>query len=287
MKRISTILLIAALALTGLIGCQKVPAGHVGVKVYLLGGDKGVSSEELPVGRYWIGINEDLYLFPTFSQNAIWTLEETSESPTDQSFSFQTVEGMGVSADIGITYNIEPTKVTSIFEKYRKGVDEITSIYLRNMVRDALVKVTSTEAIESVYGAGKATIIESVEKMVRDQVKPLGINVERIYWIGNLRLPKQVTDAIDAKITATQKTQQRQNEVAQSKAEADKVIEDAKGKAESIKLVSIAEAQAIERKGAAIKTNPGVIELNAIDKWDGKLPVYTGGAAPIPFIDVK
>jgi len=287
MKRISTILLIAALALTGLIGCQKVPAGHVGVKVYLLGGDKGISSEELPVGRYWIGINEDLYLFPTFSQNAVWTLEETSESPTDQSFSFQTVEGMGVSADIGITYNIEPTKVTSIFEKYRKGVDEITSIYLRNMVRDALVKVTSTEAIESVYGAGKATIIESVEKMVRDQVKPLGINVERIYWIGNLRLPLQVTTAIDAKITATQKTQQRQNEVAQSAAEANKEIEKARGIAESIKLVSIAEAQAIERKGAAIKNNPGVVELNAIDKWDGKLPVYTGGSAPIPFIDVK
>lgn len=274
-----------ALCVLLLAACSKVPAGHVGVKVYLLGGDKGVSSEELAVGRYWIGMNEELYLFPTFSQNAVWTLEETNESPTDQSFSFQTVEGMAVGADIGITYNIQPDKVTGIYEKYRKGVDEITDIYLRNMVRDALVKVASTQKIESVYGAGKATIIESVEKMVRDQVKGIGINVERIYWIGNLRLPPQVTAAINAKIEATQKTQQRENEVAQSKAEADKAVEEARGQAESKLLVAKAEAEAIRLKGEAIRLNPGVAELNAIDKWDGKLPVYAGGGA-VPFINL-
>lgn len=212
-------------------------------------------------------------------------MEATKESPTDQSFSFQTVEGMAVYADMGITYNIEPAKVTGIFEKYRKGVVEITDIYLRNMVRDALVKVTSTQKIESVYGAGKATIIDQVEKMVRDQVKPIGINVERIYWIGNLRLPDQVVKSINAKIEATQKTQQRENEVAQSRAEADKSIEEARGQAESKLLVARAEANAIEMKGKAIRENPSVIELNAIDKWDGKLPMYSGGGA-VPFISL-
>lgn len=283
--KVINLIFVAVLALMSS-ACSKVPAGHVGVKVYLLGGDKGVSSEELPVGRYWIGINEELYLFPTFSQNAVWTLEETSESPTDQSFSFQTVEGMAVGADIGITYNIEADKVTGIYEKYRKGVKEITDIYLRNMVRDALVKVASTQKIESVYGAGKATIIESVEKMVRDQVKGIGINVERIYWIGNLRLPPQVTAAINAKIEATQKTQQRENEVAQSKAEADKAIEEARGIADSKLLVARAEAEAIELKGKAIRENPSVIELNAIDKWNGVLPTYSGGGA-VPFINLE
>ncbi len=282
MKKV--LLIIAALFLTA---CTYVPAGHVGVKVYLLGGDKGVNSVELPVGRYYKGWNEEIYLFPTFSQNAVWTLESTAESPTDQSFSFQTVEGMPVSADIGITYAIDPTKVTTIFEKYRKGVDEITDIYLRNMVRDALVKVTSTEKIESVYGAGKASIIERVEKMVRDQVQPIGINVERIYWIGNLRLPESVVTAINDKIGATQKTQQRENEVAQSKAEADKVIEQARGQAESISLVAAAEAAAIELKGKAIRENPAVLQLNAVDKWNGVLPVYLAPNAPMPFIDVK
>lgn len=57
------------------------------------------------------------------------------------------------------------------------------------MVRDALVIEASTLPIEAVYGRGKADLIANVEKRVRDQVEPIGINIERVYWIGNLRLP--------------------------------------------------------------------------------------------------
>ena len=70
--KFAKMMLIALLALT-MVACSKAPAGHVGVKYYLLGGDKGVDSEELPPGRYWIGVNEELYLFPTFTQNYVWT----------------------------------------------------------------------------------------------------------------------------------------------------------------------------------------------------------------------
>ena len=42
--------------------CSRVPAGHKGIRVFLLGGDKGVDHEELGVGRYHIGINEELYI---------------------------------------------------------------------------------------------------------------------------------------------------------------------------------------------------------------------------------
>lgn len=68
MKRFKLIMLVG-LAMASLVSCSKVPSGHVGVKVYLLGGSKGVESEQLGVGRYWIGWNEELYLFPTFTQN--------------------------------------------------------------------------------------------------------------------------------------------------------------------------------------------------------------------------
>ena len=55
--------------------CSKVPAGQVGIKFYLLGGEKGVDTEELGPGRYWIGVNEELYLFPTYTQNYTWMKE--------------------------------------------------------------------------------------------------------------------------------------------------------------------------------------------------------------------
>jgi len=52
---------------------EKVEAGYVGIRVDLLGTDQGVSNDEVGPGRYWIGINEDLYRFPTFAVNYVWT----------------------------------------------------------------------------------------------------------------------------------------------------------------------------------------------------------------------
>src|ERR1041385_6871843 len=83
-----------------LIACDKVPTGNVGVKVHLLGGGKGVDSELLTPGRYYIGWNEDLFLFPTFTQTFIWQ----NYQGHDYSMSFQTVEGLSVNADVGVIY---------------------------------------------------------------------------------------------------------------------------------------------------------------------------------------
>ena len=263
--------------------CSYVPAGNVGIKVNLLGGDKGVDSEVLGVGRYWIGWNEELYVFPTFMQNYVWTAGVDEGSPNDESISFQTADGMTANADIGISYSIDPEKVSIIFQTYRRGVDEITDTFLRNMVRDALVKQASNKPIEYVYGAGKADLIAAVQKDVSDQVVSLGINIGKIYWIGEIRLPPTVIDSINAKNAATQMAQQRQNEVAQAKAEADKKIEDARGEAESI--LRVAEAQAKANKLLAESLTTEFVQYQAITKWDGQLPKMTGSSA-VPFIDV-
>jgi regulator of protease activity HflC (stomatin/prohibitin superfamily) len=274
---------LAVLMLGTVAACSTVPAGHVGVKVFLLGGDKGVDSEELGVGRYWIGMNEELYIFPTFMQNYVWTKDPAEGSSNDESISFQTADGMTANADVGISYSIDPSKVTQIFQTYRRGVDEITDTFLRNMVRDSLVKQASNKPIEYVYGAGKADLMASVQKDVSAQVGSLGIKIDKIYWIGEIRLPPTVIDSINAKNAATQMAQQRQNEVAQAKAEADKKIEDARGTAESI--LRVADAQAKANKLLAQSLTPEFVQYQAITKWDGILPKFTGSAA-VPFVDV-
>jgi regulator of protease activity HflC (stomatin/prohibitin superfamily) len=264
---------------------SKVPAGNVGVKVYLLGSSKGVDSEEVGPGRYWVGWNEDLFLFPTFTQNYVWTRDPDETGNEDESISFQTSEGMTVNADVGISYAIQPGKANDIFQKYRKGVTEITDIYLRNMVRDALVTEASTKPVETVYGAGKAQLMEAVEKRVRSQVEPLGIMIERIYWIGTVRLPEKVIESLNAKIQATQMAAQRRNEVEQAKAEADKKIEDARGQAESIRLV--AEAQAAANEKIAKSLTDELVQYKSIEKWDGIMPRMTGGALPFINMDLE
>lgn len=297
MNKVGKIAVAVAIALS-LVGCTKVPAGNVGVKVYLLGNSKGVDVEELTPGRYWIGINEELYLFPTFTQTYTWTYEwvddngDGKRSPdevVDESISFQTKEGLDVSADIGISYTVDPTKVSVLFQKYRKGIDEITDLALRNYVRDTFVKVAGSRSIEDVYGAGKEALLKEVEERVRTEVAQYGIIVEKLFWAGKPRLPGTIVNSINAKIEATQKTQQRENEVAQSKAEADKKVEEARGEADSTLLRAKAEAEAIRIKGQALAENPKLVEYAGIEKWNGEMPgvlVVGKDNGALPFITV-
>ena len=285
---------LALMLCVGLAACSKVPAGNVGVKINLLGSDKGVNSEELGPGRYWIGINEELYLFPTFSQNYTWTQAPDETGNEDESLSFQDRDGLIANADVGITYSIDPTKATEIFEKYRKGINEITDIYLRNMVRDALVKRASSQPLEYLYGPGKSELIDNVQKDVSSQVASIGIRVEKIYWIGAIRLPPEIAARISEKIGASQKTMQRRAEVEQTKAEADKAIEEARGIAQSQVVAAEAEAQAITVKAKAQaeanrilsqSITPELVKYKAIEKWGGTLP-QTITSSLTPILDV-
>jgi len=269
------------LSMIGVSSCEKVPAGHVGVKVFLLGGSKGVDSEELGVGRYFIGLNEELFLFPTFTQNYVWTAGKDEGSPNNESITFQTNQGLAINTDVGVSYEVNKEKVTSVFQKYRKGVDEITDVYLRNMVRDAFVSEGSKHDVEYIYGKGKTDFMKAVQASVISQVREIGIDVEKIYLIGRMRLPDSVVRAIDAKIGATQKAQQRENEVREAEASAAKKVALANGEADSILAVARAQAEANSLLSGSLTKN--LLENKAIEKWDGKLP-YMNGSSGVPMI---
>ena len=278
MKKFKLFLFVAIAALT-FSSCSKVPAGYVGIKFYLLGGDKGVDQEELSPGRYYIGINEELYKFPTFTQNYSWTADEAEGSPNDESFNFQDIQGLELNADIGITYKIRPEKVSTIFEKYKRGIEEITDVFLRNMVRDALVKQTSTMQVEDIYGAGRADLIDRITQDVREQCDSLGIDVEKIYWIGRIKLPPSVKEAVDNKIKATQKAQEVENQIREATAQAQKVIEKARGDSTARVMLATAEAAANRLVNASLTDR--LIRYNEVQKWDGALSKVSGGSGTL------
>jgi len=275
--------MLSVLAITVLGACTKVPAGNVGVKFDLYGGDKGVTGEVVGPGKYWLGMNEEMYLFPTFTQNTVWTKEPSAGSPTDESITFQDKEGTQINADVGISYAIQADKADTVFQKYRKGVDEITDIYIRNMVRDAINSETSTLDVADVYGPGKEKLMTKVTERVRAQVASIGIDIEKIYWIGAMRLPPTITSAINAKIEATQKAQQRENELQTATAQAQIEREKARGEADAKVIAAKGEAEA-NRLVQASLTNE-LVEYTKANKWNGVLPTTTGGV--IPMMSIK
>jgi regulator of protease activity HflC (stomatin/prohibitin superfamily) len=116
----------------------------------------------------------------------------------------QTSEGLSINTDAGSTYNIKPENVVKVFQKYRLGIEEITNTFLRNMVRDAMNKVSSTMTVEDIYGSKKENFISKVNEIVRGEAEQDGIDVDKIYLIGSFKLPETVVQSSNAKIQATQ-----------------------------------------------------------------------------------
>lgn len=254
---------------------KMISPGYVGVVVDMLGDNKGVESKELHVGMHWIAPWKSVYQFPIFEQNDTWEGDR-------EGFHFQTAEGMAVSADIGITFHLRSEYIPVVFQKYRRGMDEITNTFIRNYIRDAINKSASRTHIEDLY-SGKASFFEDVERNVRDDLAPIGIELSRIYLIGRFHFPSNVIAALNAKIEAMQRAQQRENELREAEAEAKKQVAKAEGQARCLLLQSESEAKA--NKVLSQSVTAELIQWQAVQKWDGKLPHVTSGATP--FIQVK
>ncbi len=95
--------------------------------------------------------------------------------------------------------------------------------------------------------------------------------------------------SIEEKVRAEQDALKAENEklkrVTQAEAAAAEITLAAEAEAYKTEVESVARAEAIRREAAALKSNPELIQLRMAEKWDGKLPQFTGGA--IPFLQVE
>lgn len=118
----------------------------------------------------------------------------------------------------------------------------------------------------------RSEVREEIKIALREKLEPRGILVDD-FSIVNFDFSKEFNAAIEKKVTAKEEALAAQNKLEQIKFEAEQEIAKAKGKAE---------AQRIE--GQSLRENPAVLELRAIEKWNGTLPKITGGA--IPFVQM-
>jgi len=199
--------LVMVLALVLMAGaCTKVEPGYVGIKVNMYGDQKGIEDFPLQTGRvHFNPITEDVYKFPTFIQNFVWTADKAEGSPNNDEITFNSVEGAVVSADIAVGFLVEAEKVPSIFVEFRKPIDEIRDVYIRSQVRDAFGRHASKMKVTDIFGVQKQTLLDAVKSDLNDNLGPRGITFDMISFVGGLRVDPRVQESINAVLEAAQK----------------------------------------------------------------------------------
>jgi regulator of protease activity HflC (stomatin/prohibitin superfamily) len=264
--------LVALVASFSTVSCTRIDAGHVGIKVNLYGDAKGVQDITEVSGMVWYSpVTTAIYEFPTYVQHKVWTADIQEDSPTNEEFTVTTRDGLSLSFDVGLDYQVIPTKVSDIFRTYRKDLPQITNEFIRTMVRNAYNNVASSYSAEDMVSK-RAEYEVQVRKQLDGSMEQSGFEISQVGIIGKIRMPATLEEAVNAKIKAVQDAIRAENEKQRIIAEAQKNIEQARGEAEATRIRSEAEANANRLLTNTI--SPLLIQKMYVEKWDGKLPVY-------------
>ena len=269
-------LALVSLAAMSLVACSKVEPGHVGVKVENMGSNAGVSNTALGVGYYYAGPGTSIYEYPVYTSTYTWTQDKEEGSTTNQQIVFQDKNGLGLSADVAVSFHVDAILAPKLFQKYRMDMDGIVSGPIRTAVRNAIVQEASNMGVEEIYGPRKAELISLALRDVQAIFKVNGLDIESLMWASNIRVPESVEKQINQKISNEQAALAAVANVQTVKANADAEVAAATGRAEATRI-----------EATAIATSPQILRQRAIEKWDGHFPTYMGGNAPLPFLDVS
>ena len=242
--------------------CERIDAGHVGVKVNLYGDNKGVSDVTEVTGMvFYNPITHNIYEFPTFIQHKEYT--------GDNSFVVNSKDGSEFHVSPIINYSVQREKVPSIFAKYRRSLEQIEEGFLKTSVFDAFRLATNKYTADELIGNRQAYEVE-VRKILEGQLLREGFVVNQ--FTSNLVYPETFKTAIEAKNNAVQSALMAENKVKQAEAEAKIKVATAEGNAQAMLTSAKAEAEANRMKQQTL--TPLLLQLEYINKWDGKLPVY-------------
>jgi len=168
-----------------------------------------------------------------------------------------------VHTDIVVNFRLDPTKVPHIYKEYGLNVDEKV---LGPGVNEAFKSVTGHYTSEELVTKRDLVSQEILQHLVA-KMAPFNITVSNVSLV-NFGFSQAYQQAIEAKVIATQQTAKAEQDLARIKVEAASRVAQAKGEAEAISI----QATAIQSNGGA-----NYVQLQWIEKWDGKLPTTVLG----------
>jgi len=105
--------------------------------------------------------------------------------------------------------------------------------------------------------------------------------------IENIDFSDAYEQSVEQRMLAQVEIQKREQNLRTTEVEAQIARTKAEGEAEAIRLRGEAEASAIRARADALRANADLVQLQAVEKWDGKLPTTMVPSSAMPFINVQ
>ena len=248
-------------------GCARVDTNEVGVKTtyFSFTGDTGVNEEVYGTGYH-------VYVPPFVGFNILnkteQKLEMTKRSgegsrPHADDLKLKTSDGNNLWVDITVSWRVNPEKAWLTVRKVGETVTEIEETAVRPITRGILRYVLGKLSSEEFYDAGRREnqVVEG-KKLLEQALTPLGIEITGVL-VNDYRFATEYQKAIEDRKLYDQKAREYasltvaaredvKRRVFDASADANRVIEDARGKMAQAKLKGDALLYAARKEAEAI-----------------------------------
>ena len=169
-----------------------------------------------------------------------------------------------------VNYNLQPENAHKMYREvgmqYR---DTILMPVVEGIIKDVIGKWNAQDLV-----ANREEATNDILEKLKAQLNDKYINVTG-FQIININYSEVFERAIESKVTAEQEALKAKNKTVQIEEEAKQ------------KLISAeAEAKSMSIRANALTKNKALVDYEAVQKWDGKMPTYMMGNS-IPFINVS
>ncbi len=250
-------IILVAMSLTFLSGCSVIETGSRGLKVRF----GKIVSEPLPEGLYF-------YNPITTKVVQLDCRELKWESKTNTySKDAQVVEVLYTA-----TYNLERAAVAKTYESVgRYWQQKLMRQTLEGTLKEVVGMYDAVALIQNREEARRTVQTKLQASLATKNV------ILKSFEFNNLNFDDKFEEAVKRKVIAVEQAKEAKNKTVRVKEEAQQRIIQARAEAESMTI-----------RSKALSQNKGLVEYEAVQKWNGVLPkIVTGGDGAIPFISVS
>ena len=236
---------------------------------------KGYREEALQPGLHWVvPFFETVVNYPISRQTytmSIAPLEGAVQG--DDSVTARTADGQELFIDASVIFAIDPNEVIGIHIDWKdRYVDELIRPQSRGIIRNA----ASQYGVEEIVSTKRDDFQVNMETAMEEKLAENGL-VLVDFILRNITFSPEYAASVEQKQIAEQQAQQAALVVEQRKQEAeqarqtaqgraDALVIDAEGKARSNLIEAEAQAKALELLGAALRSNPALLNYEYIQR---------------------
>ena len=194
---------------------------------------------------------------------------------------------------ISVNWEIPPSVVADVVSEFGNEQQMVDRLIAPRVHSEFKVVFGQFTAVTAIQERGKLTIdaTAALQHAVQGPVRIVSLQIENIDF--SEAYEKSIEQRMLAEVEVQKLRQNAEREKVQAeitvtvaRANADAVRQKAMAEAESIRLRGEAEAAAIRARGTALKETPGLVDLAAVERWNGVLPTQMIPGGSLPFIEL-